>query len=112
MIGQNIMQQEIEQDYQPIWDRDIDPIVQKSIDRVLDFMILRGIMPHIEVSGNILDSAVKIAEEFPALLPEHLHKDGKKIVDCLLHWLADYADETNATHMNLTLRLTRNGVEA
>jgi hypothetical protein len=91
----------------PIWDQDIEPHVQKSIDRVLDYMIAHGLSPFMEISGDILETALIIAKEFPASLPEHLQEDGKNIVTYLLQWLADYADETNASHMNLTLKLTK-----
>lgn len=91
----------------PIWDRDIDPQLQSSIDRVLDYMIMHGLSPHINVRGDILDAALKIAEDFPACLPPHLEKDGKQITTYLLHWLADYADETNTHYMNLTLSLSQ-----
>ena len=89
-----------------IWDVPIDPNLQGSVDRVLDFMITHGLSPLIRVSGTILDGAQQIAEQFPPYLPVHLQDDGRRLIDHLLHWIADYADETNATHMNLSLRLT------
>lgn len=94
------------QEVERIWDVPIRPELQASVDRVLDYMIMRGLSPVIKVSGNIIESAQQIAEQFPPYLPSHLQEDARSLVDYLLHWIADYADETNATYMNLSLRLT------
>lgn len=89
-----------------IWDVPIEPQLQGAVDRVLDHMITRGLSPIIHVSGDIIEGAQQIAEQFPPYLPPYLQDDVRKLIDHLLHWIADYADETNATHMNLSLRLT------
>ncbi len=95
-----------ESDNERIWDVPIKPELQGSVDRILDYMIMRGLNPVITVSGNIIEGAQQIAEQFPPYLPPHLQEDGQTLVAYLLHWIADYADETNATYMNLSLRLT------
>ena len=72
----------------------LDAAQQRALDRVLDHLNESGLMPVIEVKGDLISLTLELNSQFLDLLPETLLEDGKIVMERVVTALCSYADTT------------------
>lgn len=88
-----------------IWDQPIPMETQKSVKRLLEFMIAHNVAPRIDIKAPLVPGVIEAMEAFMPLFPAHLQEDAKALFDYLIRWITDYARETGMKHADLRLEL-------
>jgi hypothetical protein len=92
-----------------IWDMDMDAQTQAAIDKILDYIARHNISPNIQVQGNLVTAVSTIIEQFSAQLPAHLKAEQDIFFNHMIHWITDYAKETNLRYLDVTFSFKQQG---